>query len=54
MQSRFDEGYIRGVHDQDAAKILTELLTMEQSLGLLAYSPQLRSVTWFVWDATGD
>lgn len=49
MQTRFDEGYIRGVHDQDAAKILTELLLMEQSLGLLAYAPQLRAVTWFVW-----
>lgn len=50
MQTRFAEGYVRGVHDQDAAKILTELLSMEQSLGLLAYSPQIRGLTWFVWN----
>jgi ATPase involved in DNA repair/AAA domain (dynein-related subfamily) len=49
MHTRFDEGYIRGVHDQDAAKILVELLSMEQSLGLLAFSPRLRGLTWFVW-----
>ena len=54
MQSRFDEGYIRGVHDQDAAKILTELLTMEQSLGLLAYSPQIAQCDVVRLDATGD
>lgn len=50
MQPRFQDGYIRGVHDQDGAKILTEYLTMEQSLGLLAYSPSLRSVAWFLWN----
>ena len=50
MQPRFQEGYVRGVHDQDGTKILTEFLTMEQSLGLLAYPPQLRGVAWFVWN----
>lgn len=50
MQARFNEGYVRGVHDQDTAKILNELLSMELSLGLLAYSPQLRGVTWFIWN----
>ena len=50
MQPRFQDGYIRGVHDQDGAKILTEYLTMEQSLGLLAYSPSLRGVAWFLWN----
>lgn len=50
MQPRFSEGYVRGVHDQDTAKILSELLSMEQSLGLLAHSPQLRGVTWFIWN----
>ncbi len=52
MQTRYSDGYIRGVHDQDSAKILTELLTMEQALGLLAHSPQLRGATWFVWNYT--
>ena len=50
MQPRFQDGYIRGVHDQDGAKILTEYLTMEQSLGLLAYSPSLRGLAWFLWN----
>ncbi len=49
MRTRFDGGYVRGVHDHDSAKILTELLTMERSLGLLAHSPLLRGVTWFTW-----
>ncbi len=50
MQVRYNEGYVRGVHDRDAAKILTGLLAAQRSLGLLAYPPRLRSLSWFVWN----
>ncbi len=49
MQLRFSEGYVRGVHDQDASLILNAVLHLEQSLGLLAYAPQIRSISLFVW-----
>ncbi len=50
MQARFHEGYVRGVHDHDAQLILSALLQMEASLGLLAFSPQLRSTALFIWN----
>ncbi len=50
MQVRYQEGYVRGVHDADAANILTAILESRNVLGLLAYSPKLRSLAWYVWD----
>ncbi len=50
MQSRYQEGYARGVHDSDAANILSVLLECKRTLGLLAFSPRLRSLAWYVWD----
>ncbi|MEM7557647.1 MAG: DNA repair ATPase [Planctomycetota bacterium] len=49
MQTRHDEGYSRGVHDSDAAKILVRLLQLETQLGLLRYAPKLRGLARFVW-----
>lgn len=49
MQTRYDEGYVRGVHDHDAATILTSLVQMQQSLGLHAFHPRLRGLTWLAW-----
>ena len=50
MQTRYQEGYARGVHDTDAARILTEVLESQRVLGLLAFSPKLRSIAWYVWE----
>ncbi|KGJ91460.1 DNA repair ATPase [Colwellia psychrerythraea] len=36
-EPRYQEGYDKGVHDADAALILTQLLTLRESIGLLAY-----------------
>ena len=36
-EPRYQEGYDKGVHDADAALILTQLLTLRASIGLLAY-----------------
>jgi len=36
-EPRYQEGYDKGVHDADAALILTQLLALRESIGLLAY-----------------
>ncbi|MDP7592244.1 MAG: DNA repair ATPase, partial [Litorilituus sp.] len=36
-EPRYQEGYDKGVHDADAALILTQLLSLRESIGLLAY-----------------
>ncbi len=50
MQTRYQEGYARGVHDADATSILSAVLECQRALGLLAFSPKLRSLAWYVWD----
>ncbi len=40
---RLDEGYERGVHDADAARILERLLTLRESVGLLRFTPDARA-----------
>ncbi len=49
MQGHHEEGYSRGVHDRDAAKILQVLLETDEQLGLLRYSPAIRGRAWLVW-----
>lgn len=49
MQSRHQDGYSRGVHDQDAERILSELLQTRKRLGLLVAPPSVRSFAMFVW-----
>lgn len=44
MAPRYQEGYERGIHDQDAARLLSALLEMYQSAGLLRYSPRSRAL----------
>jgi len=48
-QERYDEGYERGVHDSDAAKILERLLAMRDGAGLLAYPPAARALAAMYW-----
>jgi hypothetical protein len=53
MGPRYDEGYIKGVHDVDAAIILQALLRREAAIGLLRYSTQARALAAVFW-ALGD
>ena len=46
---RIDEGYEPGVHDADAANILSKLLTLEKDAGLLRFSPDARGLAWLYW-----
>ncbi len=48
-QERYDEGYERGVHDADAAKILEKLLAMREGAGLLAYPAAARALAVMFW-----
>ena len=49
MSGRFDEGYAKGVHDLDAHKILSTLLSTHQEIGILQHSPSVRAAgnLWF-------
>ena len=48
-ESRYDEGYERGVHDHDAAAILEVLLRLRAGAGLLRYPAQARALAQFFW-----
>ncbi|MFI5958157.1 DNA repair ATPase [Cryptosporangium sp. NPDC051539] len=46
---RYEEGYERGVHDQDAALILTTLVELYEGAGLLRYPPSARAAAQYFW-----
>jgi hypothetical protein len=50
---RFDEGYERGVHDADAAKILGALLGLIHGVGRLRWPADARALglAWWLWGA---
>nr|WP_285761680.1 DNA repair ATPase [Nocardiopsis ansamitocini] len=48
-ESRYDEGYERGVHDHDATVILTVLLDLHASAGLLRYPRGARAAAQLFW-----
>ncbi|MBN1123794.1 MAG: DNA repair ATPase, partial [Sedimentisphaerales bacterium] len=49
MGPRYDEGYIKGVHDHDAAEILLTLIEMKSKIGLLQYPTQARALAAMFW-----
>ncbi|QTU47432.1 AAA family ATPase [Streptomyces scabiei] len=55
-QTAYDEGYERGVHDHDATLILTALLRLHESAGLLRHEPAARAAAHLFWahDTTAD
>ncbi|MFC7337983.1 DNA repair ATPase [Haloferula chungangensis] len=54
MQPRYAEGYTKGVHDEDAAKILEKLLPVHAEAGLLRFGPRLRAVAMVFWESWSD
>lgn len=48
-QERLDEGYERGVHDVDAARILERLLSLHASAGLLRFAADARALACLYW-----
>ncbi|MGV3485595.1 MAG: DNA repair ATPase, partial [Planctomycetaceae bacterium] len=48
--NRYSEGYAKGVHDHDAAVILTSLINLETHLGLLRHQPVVRTAATLWWN----
>jgi len=46
----YSEGYIKGVHDEDATKILKTLVSKHYDLGLLRYESIVRALGQFFWN----
>jgi len=46
----YSEGYIKGVHDEDAAKLLKNLVGKHQDLGLLRYKANVRALGKLFWN----
>lgn len=54
MESRYDEGYTKGVHDLDGAKILKQLITMNKEIDLLIYKNDIRALGRLYWNCIAD
>ncbi len=55
-QSRNDysEGYVKGVHDVDASRLLKLLVHKHHELGLLTYRPEIRGYAQFFWNSLNE
>ncbi|GBC63906.1 AAA family ATPase [Desulfonema ishimotonii] len=49
MGQRYAEGYVKGVHDRDAAKLCSALVAMHGKIGLLRFSPRARALARLFW-----
>jgi hypothetical protein len=47
--SRYQEGYQKGVHDEDALRLLGGLVAMQDAAGLLAWGPTERALALLYW-----
>jgi putative sterol carrier protein len=54
MAPRYSEGYTKGVHDADAARILRELVDIGTSIGLLRFPSEARAIASMFWLTRGD
>lgn len=50
----YTEGYIKGVHDLDAGKILQSLIRKHHELGLLTHTPSIRGYAQYFWHSLGN
>lgn len=49
MATRFNEGYVKGVHDVDAGLLLSALVRMVSAAGLLRFPPSVRAIGTLYW-----
>lgn len=54
MAPRYGEGYVKGVHDQDAARILKAVAMMGTNTRLLRYPTQTRALAAVAWQFRGS
>jgi len=50
----YTEGYTKGVHDEDAFKILKTFIVKETFLGLLKFSPKTRAFAQLFWQSLSE
>ena len=50
MGDRYAEAYTKGIHDQDAEKILAALLNTQSALQLARYYPRARACAAVFWN----
>jgi len=48
---RYEEGYERGVHDSDATELLSKLLAMRTTAGLLRFASRPRALAMLFWSS---
>ena len=51
---QYAEGYVKGVHDEDALLILKTLITKHKDLGLLRYEPSVRALGQLFWNGLDE
>ncbi len=49
MGTRYSEGYSKGVHDQDGAKIFKHVFAIHTAIGLLRFHPRARALARLFW-----
>ncbi len=54
MGPRYNESYVKGVHDADAALLLRTLLNMHAHIGLLRYPSRARALARYFWACMPD
>lgn len=54
MGPRYSEGYVKGVHDHDAARLVKALADMRATIGLLRYHTRARSLAAVYWEHFAD
>eukprot|EP00913_Durusdinium_trenchii_P035281 g33011.t1 len=54
MGPRYSEGYVKGVHDHDAARLVKALADMQATIGLLRYHTRARSLGTVYWEQFVD
>ena len=54
LSGRYDEGYTKGVHDEDALRILEYLFEADWQAELLRYLPEERALALLYWHAAGN
>ncbi len=49
MAPRYSEGYLKGIHDEDAARLLEALLDLHTHIGLLRHDSRARALALVFW-----
>jgi hypothetical protein len=50
MDPRYSEGYTKGVHDEDAVRLLQAIRPVHEALGLLRHGPRTRGLAMLFWE----